>query len=131
MKKETAKKKKGERLDPVLRESLKNYEEVSRTEKNRDRYEHRTYQICGDVSWLTKSQEEWNMVKSIGRIKQVRVPVERDKEGNDITPSLEEFLKKGSMRAPSSVCDRRNRKRHPVYRNDIRPDPYRRETGKH
>lgn len=40
------------------------------------------------------------MVKSIGRIKQVRVPVERDKEGNDITPSLEEFLKKGSMRAP-------------------------------
>ena len=100
LEKETAKKKKGERLDPVLRESLKNYEEVSRTEKNRDRYEHRTYQICGDVSWLTKSQEEWNMVKSIGRIKQVRVPVERDKEGNDITPSLEEFLKKGSMRAP-------------------------------
>ena len=45
MKKETAKKKKGERLDPVLRETLKNYEEVSRTEKNRDRYEHRTYQI--------------------------------------------------------------------------------------
>jgi len=97
---ETSKKEKAESRDPVLREYAKKYEEVSHTEKNRDRYEYRTYQICNDASELTKSQEEWAHVRSIGRIKQVRVPVEKDNQGNDITPSLEEFLKKGSRRCP-------------------------------
>ena len=34
------------------------------------------------------------------RIKQVRIPVERDSQGNDITPSKEAFLKRGSRRVP-------------------------------
>ena len=84
----------------MVRECFEKYEEVSRAEQNRDRYEYRIYQICREVSWLTKSREEWETVKSIGRIKQVRIPVEKDSKGNDITPSLEDFLKKGSMGAP-------------------------------
>lgn len=102
---EASKKKKGMNLSPVMREYLEKYEEVSQTEKNRDRYEYRTCQICKDASELTKSQKEWANVRSIGRIRQIRVPVERDGRGNDVTPSMEEFLKKGSRRVPAPSAE--------------------------
>ena len=100
LEKEDIKKKKGEVLDPEVREFLEKYEEISRMEKNRDRNEYRTCQICKDASNLTKSQEEWRHVQSIGRIRQVRIPSEKDSQGNDVTRSKEEFLKKGSKRVP-------------------------------
>ncbi len=102
---EDAKKKKGETTDPVMREYLEKYEEISQMEKNRDRNEYRTCQICKDASNLTKSQKEWAHVQSIGRIKQVRVPVEKDIQGNDVTPSREEFMKKGSRRVPGPSAE--------------------------
>lgn len=77
-----------------MREYLEKYEEIIRIEKNRDRNEYRTCQICKDASNLTKSQKEWPHVQSIGRIKQVRIPSEKDSHGNDVTPSKEEFWKK-------------------------------------
>lgn len=40
--------------------------------------------------------------RTIGMLECVRIPIERDEEGNDITPSLQEFLKNGS-RAKSAV----------------------------
>lgn len=54
---------------------------------------------------MTKSKKEWAGVRSIGRIKQVRVPVERDSQGNNVTPSMEEFLKKGSRRVPAPSAE--------------------------
>ena len=97
---ETGKEKKGGTPDPVMREYLGKYEEISQMEKNRDRNEYRTCQICNDASNLTKTQKEWMHVQSIGRIRQVRIPVEKDSHGNDITPTKEEFLRKGSKRIP-------------------------------
>lgn len=67
-----------------MREFLEKYEEISQTEKNRDRYEYRTCQICKAASNLTKSQKEWPHVQSIGRIKQVRIPSEKDSQGKDV-----------------------------------------------
>ena len=97
---EDSKKKKGKVLDPVMREFLEKYEVTSRMEKNRDRNEYRSCQICKDAANLTKSQREWMHVQSIGRIKQVRIPIEKDSQGNDVTPSMEDFLKRGSRRVP-------------------------------
>ena len=97
---EAGKKGKNETLDSVMQEYLGKYEEISQMEKNRDRNEYRTCQICNDASNLTKTQKEWMHVQSIGRIRQVRIPVEKDRLGNDITPSKEEFLRKGSGRVP-------------------------------
>lgn len=97
---EDSKKKKGEALDREKRELLEKYEEISQMEKNRDRNEYRTCQVYKDASNLTKSQKEWKHVQSLGRIKQVRIPVEKDSQGNDVTPSKEEFLRKGSRRVP-------------------------------
>lgn len=45
-----------------------------------------------------------------GRIKQVRIPVEKDSRGNDVTPSREEFLKKGSRRVPAPSAGERSGK---------------------
>ena len=73
------------------------------TERNRDRYEYRTYSICNDPSPVTKTQEEWLFVKSVGCIRQVRILMVRDKDGNDITPDMDTFLKKGSVRQPIPV----------------------------
>lgn len=102
---EAAKKKKGETPEPVMREYLEKYEEISQMEKNRDRNEYRTCQICKDASNLTKSRKEWAHVQSIGRIRQVRVPVEKDSQGNDVTPSREEYMKKGSKRVPAPSAE--------------------------
>ena len=96
---------KGEIPDSVMREYLEKYEEISQMERNRDRNEHRTCQICNDASNLTKTQKEWMHVQSIGRIKQVRIPVEKDSQGNDVTPAKEEFLRKGSRRIPTPSAE--------------------------
>ena len=115
-----------------MQDYLGKYEEINQMEKNRDRNEYRTCQICNNASNLTKKQKEWPHVQSIGRIKQVRIPVEKDSQGNDITPTKEEFLKKGSRRVPvPSAEEGGNWKRHPVYGTDLRPYPHGRGTGKH
>ena len=85
---------------PRYPEMIKKYEEKSYQEKNRDRYENRWYKVCSDVSFLTKTQKEWSYIKTVGHVRQIRIPVERDAEGNDITPDVETFLQKGSRRKP-------------------------------
>lgn len=92
------------KADPKYRprypEMMAGYENIKCQEKNRDRYEHRWYQVSNDASLLTKTQKEWPFIKTVGKIRQVRIPVEKDSEGNDITPDVETFLKKGSRRKP-------------------------------
>jgi len=85
---------------PRHAEMLAEYEEVYYQEKNRDRYEHRWYKVCHDVSLLTKTQEEWPYLKTVGHVRQVRIPVERDMEGEDVTADVDTFLRKGSRRKP-------------------------------
>lgn len=102
---EARKKEKNETPESVMQEYLGKYEEISQMEKNRDRNEYRTCQICNDASNLTKAQKEWMHVQSIGRIRQVRIPVKKDRQGNDITPSKEEFLRKGSGRVPAPSAE--------------------------
>lgn len=84
-------------------EMMAEYDEVYHQEKNRDRYEHRWYKACRNVSLLTKTQKEWPHLKTVGHVRQVRIPVERDIAGNDITPDVETFLGKGSRRKPKPV----------------------------
>ena len=69
-------------------------------ERNRDRYEYREYRIINDASFLSKTKVQWPFLKSAGCAEQIRILVVRDEEGNDITPSKEQFLKEGSSRQP-------------------------------
>lgn len=84
-------------------ELLEKYGEFYCSEKNRDRYEHRFYKICNDPSALTKTKKEWPFIKSVGYVRQIRIPIEKDQEGNDITPDLKTFLREGSRRKPRCV----------------------------
>ena len=76
------------------------YERAESHEKNRDRHEHRTYESSRDCFCISKFRDEWDFLKTVGRSRQVRIPLERDKAGNDITPTEDEFLKNGSRRRP-------------------------------
>ena len=44
-------------------------------------------------------------VKTAGLARQIRIPVERDAQGNDITPDIKTFLEKGSRMRPKPVQD--------------------------
>lgn len=85
---------------PVFRDLLPKYDEYRTEEVNRDRHEYRICRTLCDVSAVSKSHSEWPHIRCIGWVEQVRVPLERDAEGNDVTPSKEEFVKKGSRRSP-------------------------------
>lgn len=94
---EAAKERSGGKSDSALKEYLEKYEEINKTEKNCDRYEYQTYKICNDASEWTKTQKEWKHIKSI---RQVRVPIQKNRIGNDITPSKDKFLKRETKKSP-------------------------------
>ncbi len=61
--------------------------------------------MCGEPGFLTKTQKEWPFIKTVGLARQVRIPLERNGKGEDITPDRETFLAKGSRRRPRPVGD--------------------------
>jgi len=84
-----------------LKQYMEKYDKWQKQEKNRERIEHREVRVCSDASFLEcVRQGEMPFIKSVGCVTQIRVPVEKDPEGNDITVSREEFLKNGSCRKP-------------------------------
>lgn len=76
------------------------YDRCYKIEKNRERYEHREAKSCTDFCIESRCEDVFDTVKTIGQICNVRIPIEKDAEGNDITRSLKEFLEKGSVRKP-------------------------------
>lgn len=82
------------------RVSGENYEEHKTSEKNRERYEHRKVEYYDGKEWIEHFQKERPSIKSVGRTSQIRILVMQDIDGNDVTPSLEEFLANGSIRQP-------------------------------
>lgn len=81
------------------KEQQDSYDVYKTNEKNRSRMEYRTMQICHNTELITlcKKQKE---IKTVGWLEQVRIPMEKDKDGNDITPEYEDFIKNGTVRKP-------------------------------
>ena len=69
-------------------------------EKNRDRIEYRYCWATQDTSVISRCMDEWECVKTVALMKSIRIPVEKDEDGNDITADLDTFLKCGSVRKP-------------------------------
>ena len=53
----------------------------------------------GDSS-ISTIRDDISCIRTIGMSTQVRIPIERDADGNDVTPSKKDFLKNGSRRRP-------------------------------
>lgn len=92
---------KPEERDGRLGQYLDVLDRHSSQEKNRERREYREMEVCGDSTFLSFVKDgSMGFIKSVGLSRQVRVPIEKDREGNDITVGKEEFLKNGSVRKP-------------------------------
>ena len=94
-----------EERSELLLPFLAAYETASSQEKNRERIEYRKMQVCWNSEFLSKSSNSTYkdmipLLKTIGCSTQVRVPIEKDAEGKDITVSKDEFLRSGSGRKP-------------------------------
>ena len=78
---------------------MDSYDVFKTIEKNRSRMEYRTMQICHNTDLITlcKKQKE---IKTVGWLEQIRIPMEKDKDGKDITPAYEDFIKNGTVRSP-------------------------------
>lgn len=69
------------------------------SEKNRSRMEYRTIQTCQNTEMITlcKTQSE---IQTVAWLEQVRIPMKKDSEGNDITAGYKRFLRNGSVKKP-------------------------------
>lgn len=78
---------------------MDSYDVFKTIEKKRSRMEYRTMQICHNTDLITlcKKQKE---IKTAGWLEQVRIQMEKDKDGKDITPAYEDFIKNGTVRRP-------------------------------
>ncbi|MEG1592727.1 MAG: ISAs1 family transposase, partial [Chryseobacterium sp.] len=73
-------------------------------EKNRERIEYRAIDSCTDIFFLSCTKKgNFEHIKTVGRSKQIRVPIEKDSLGNNITVSRELFIKNGSVRKPKII----------------------------
>ena len=79
------------------------YSEAKTWEKNRERYENRHYQAFNDPDGLGGVTEIRPYIRSIGLSEQIRILKVKDKDGNDITPNVADFLKNGSRKQPKPV----------------------------
>lgn len=52
---------------------------------------------------LAEEREARPHIACVGRSKQVRILQVQDKQGNDTTPGIEEFLKEGSRKQPCNL----------------------------
>ena len=91
--------------DPLIfeKKSRKYYDEHHQFEHNRDRYEYRSAAVYFKEKDMEPFQEERSQIHCVGFMEQIRIRQINDDEGNDITPSLQEFLKNGSKKQPKPV----------------------------
>lgn len=92
---------KGEKDPRDGKQEEEKYSSWSSVEKNRERIEYRECHACSNAEFLECVREgETPYIKSVGCITQIRVPIEKNADGEDITVSREEFLRTGSHRKP-------------------------------
>lgn len=74
------------------------YGECRKKEKNREHYEHRYTQAYSSPDGIKALKEERPYIESIGYSRQTRILKVEDKDGEDVPPDIEEFMKNGSSR---------------------------------
>lgn len=99
------------RNQPTAYEEIINYfnthiiaeqNQYSTEEKNRERMEYRTIKVSKYNPWITM-KERFQGVNEFAILEQVRIKIEKEADGTDITPGKKEFLQKGTKRKPK-VC---------------------------
>lgn len=79
---------------------LKNFDKYEKSERNRERHEYRSMKVFRYPVLAVRDEDIFRRVNTVGVSDQVRIRIEKDKDGNDITPDKKTFLKRGSVRHP-------------------------------
>ena len=95
---EQRKQKEDSKYQSVFNEFLETYDVYESSEKNRSRMEYRKMHVCQNTQTITMAGMQ--DIKTIGWLRQVRIPIEKDVDGNNITPDLKTFLDQGTVRRP-------------------------------
>lgn len=74
--------------------SAPNQTVFEKLERNRGRVEHRLCTVWTRQELFCNRAFDFSGIKSVGMMKRIRRETTRDKEGNDITPSEEEYLRR-------------------------------------
>ena len=93
--KEADRTKNGEISEPGYQKALESYSNHATVEENGGRKEYRECQVTNDVSLLTSTQDKHEFLHTIGVIEQVRIPMIKTPDGNDITPGIQDYLLHG------------------------------------
>lgn len=84
-----------------IKKYLEQYDRWDDCEKDRGRVVYRDMQSCTDASFLDCVNEGTvDYIRTVGCMEQVRVPIEKDLAGNDITVGKKEYLEQGTVRKP-------------------------------
>ncbi len=86
--------------ETFAKENKERYSEYSSCEKNRERVEYREVKCYTNDYAIRKIREGLSFICSVATSCQVRIPKEKDADGNDVTPEKETFLKQGSRKCP-------------------------------
>ena len=98
---EKSEKEKAEDRKEFEKKNKNKYSEYnSGLEINRDRHEYRDMKSYNGDDSISTIRTDIPCIRTIGLSTQVRIPIERDDNGEDITPSKTDFLKNGSIRRP-------------------------------
>lgn len=83
----------------IYEKQMDSYDVFKTSERNRSRMEYRTMQICHNTDLITLCKKH-KEIKTVGWLEQARIPMEKDKDGKDITPAYGDFIKNGTVRRP-------------------------------
>ena len=94
----------GTKYDPACPELMESYTSCEEFEDSKGRLVNRFVQACdaknGDVCAISREEEVFSNIQTVACVTQIRREKEKDADGNDITRSLDDFLKLGSVRKP-------------------------------
>lgn len=72
--------------ETFAKENKERYSEYSSCEKNRERVEYREVKCCTNDNAIRKMRKELPFICSVASSCQMRIPKEKDANGNDVTP---------------------------------------------
>ncbi len=70
------------------------YQSMITLERNRDRYECRIYKVCYDMNLFSNIQTVCPYVVGVGYVRRIRIKIQKNKFGEDITPPIRETIQK-------------------------------------
>ena len=88
------------KLGEEINNLVKTHETYETFERNRERREYRKVDVLRGISLSSREEMAYDSIRTCGLLEQMRIPIEKDCQGNDISVDPDTFRKKGSHYHP-------------------------------